>query len=77
VPTLPTSDPPSLGAIEAQIRAQGCAVGKVTDAPSDTVADDYVISLTPAPSPKFLPQGTKVSITESSGPPDDESGDSR
>ena len=77
VPTLPTSDPPSVGAIEAQIRAQGCAVGKVTDAPSDTVADDYVISLTPAASPKFLPQGTKVAITQSSGPPDDESGNTR
>jgi hypothetical protein len=70
VPTLPSSFPPSLGAIEAQIRAQGCAVGKVTEAPSDTVPDGYVISLTPEASPKFLSQGTKVSITESTGPAD-------
>lgn len=70
VPTLPDSFPPSLGAIEAQIRAQGCAVGKVTDAPSDTIPDGYVISLTPKASPKFLRQGTKVSITDSSGPAD-------
>ena len=70
VPTLPDSFPPSLGAIEAQIRAQGCAVGKVTDASSDTIPDGYVISLTPKASPKFLRQGTKVSITDSSGPAD-------
>jgi PASTA domain len=73
VPTLPDSYPPSVGAVEAQIRAQGCAVGKVTDAPSDTVPDGYVISLRPAASPKFLRQGTKISITESSGPPVDQS----
>jgi LmbE family N-acetylglucosaminyl deacetylase len=72
VPTLPGSYPPSLAAIEAQIRAQGCAVGKVTDSPSESVADGYVISLKPAASTKFLRQGTKVSITESSGPPDEE-----
>jgi GlcNAc-PI de-N-acetylase len=77
VPTLPDSYTPSLAAIEAQIRAQGCAVGKVTDAPSDTVADGYVISLTPAARPKFLRQGTKVSITESSGPADSANDDGR
>lgn len=76
VPTL-SNYPPSTGAVEAQIRAQGCAVGKVTDAPSDTVPDGYVISLTPPASTNFLRQGTKVSITESSGPADGESSDSR
>ena len=69
VPTLPSYEP-SVDAIESQIRAQGCAVGTVTDEPSDTVPDGYTISLTPGPSPTFLPQGTKVNITESTGPED-------
>jgi LmbE family N-acetylglucosaminyl deacetylase len=76
VPTI-SSYPPSAGAVEAQIRAQGCAVGKVTDTPSDTVPDGYVISLTPTASTKFLKQGTKIAITESNGPPDDPSPDTR
>ena len=53
---------------EAAIGLHGCAVGEVSHVASDTVDDGDVIGTTPGPSPKRLPEGTKVSITVSDGP---------
>jgi len=61
--------PPSEGSAEAAIRAAGCAVGTVTEEPDSAVDAGYVLEQSPNPSVAFLPQGTKVNLVVSSGPP--------
>jgi beta-lactam-binding protein with PASTA domain len=66
--TLFGGEPPSLDEALAQIRAQGGWPGPISYAYDPDFPDQFVISQTPEPSPKFLPQGSQVSITVSKGP---------
>lgn len=66
--TLFGGEPPAIDEALAQIRAQGGWPGAITYAYDPDFPDQFVISQTPEPSAKFLPQGTKVSITVSKGP---------
>jgi LmbE family N-acetylglucosaminyl deacetylase len=68
-PTAPGGLPLSAGVAESMIRAQGCSVGTVSSAPSDLVPAGYVISQDPQSGPSFLPQGTTINLTVSTGPP--------
>jgi LmbE family N-acetylglucosaminyl deacetylase len=61
--------PPSEGSAEAAIRGAGCSVGTVTEEPDAAIDSGYVLEQSPNPSPAFLPQGTKVNLVVSSGPP--------
>jgi LmbE family N-acetylglucosaminyl deacetylase len=66
---VPGGLPLSAGAAESMIRAQGCGVGTVSSVPSAAVPAGYVISQDPQAGPGFLPQGTPVNLTISTGPP--------
>jgi len=66
--TLFGGEPPAIDEALAQIRAQGGWPGTISYAYDPDFPDQFVISQTPEPDAKFLPQGTKVSITVSKGP---------
>jgi LmbE family N-acetylglucosaminyl deacetylase len=66
--TLFGGEPPAIDEALAQIRAQGGWPGTISYVYDPDFPDQFVISQRPEPSAKFLPQGSKVSITVSKGP---------